>query len=164
MPELKKYLVISYDDDQQCSYWDHVAAVDEDAAKQIVDKARPYAIAVDAMDQAEVDSLGKLLRNNKKPHTNAYDLGLMLDTGEDDLLEAAIEALPGRRYRLLVADSNDVERGTVDIPVGHPCTIGEFDHNTELFTVKFDDNADGEDMGHCLYTLEEIHTNLEAIR
>ena len=164
MPELTKYLVISYDEDQQCSYFDHVMAADDDAAKQIVDKARPYAVAVDAMDQIEVDALGEYLRKNDAPHTTAYDLQLDIEADIEELMETAPEALPGRRYRLLVADSNCVERGEVVVFVGHLCTIGEFDHDTELYTVKFDDNEAGEDMGHCLYTLEEIHTNLEAIR
>lgn len=159
---MAKYLVISYDADQECSYFDHVEAANADAALAIVGDARPYAVPVDAMTQQEVDSLGKLLRKRKDAPKTAYDLARSLD-GETVPLETAITALPGRRFRLLKEDQNTVDRGEVVLPVGHLCTIGKYEEQTELFEVIFDANEAGEFMGWCLYSLDEIHELLEAL-
>lgn len=45
---LTRYLAVSYDDDQQQTFYDLVAATDAEAAKGIVARARDYAVAIDA--------------------------------------------------------------------------------------------------------------------
>lgn len=46
---MNKYLVVSYDDDQQQWFWDQVADVSEEAAIRRVCECRPYVIAADAI-------------------------------------------------------------------------------------------------------------------
>lgn len=43
--KLQKFLVVSYDDDQQQWFWDFVAARTEQEAVTLVCKRRPYVIA-----------------------------------------------------------------------------------------------------------------------
>ena len=45
-PTATKFLVISYDDDQQQTFWDWVLAVDADHAEQFVATHRPYVTAI----------------------------------------------------------------------------------------------------------------------
>ncbi len=53
---LQKFLVVSYDDDQQQWFWDYVAAQTGEAAAALLCKKRPYVIAADAasLPQAQV--------------------------------------------------------------------------------------------------------------
>jgi len=44
----QKFIVVSYDDDQQQWFWDYVAAQTGEAAAALVCKRRPYVIAADA--------------------------------------------------------------------------------------------------------------------
>ena len=44
-----KYLVVSYDDDQQQWFWDFVLADSEEAAEEFICTVRPYVIAADAI-------------------------------------------------------------------------------------------------------------------
>jgi hypothetical protein len=56
---MKKYLVVSYDDDQQQWFWDYVAAkTAEDAVAHICER-RPYVIAADAISLSQVQSIAK---------------------------------------------------------------------------------------------------------
>jgi hypothetical protein len=52
----QKFLVVSYDDDQQQWFWDYVAATTGEAAAALVCKRRPYVIAADAasLSQAQI--------------------------------------------------------------------------------------------------------------
>ena len=45
---MQKYLVVSYDDDQQQWFWDCVAAKRAEDAVALVCDRRPYVIAADA--------------------------------------------------------------------------------------------------------------------
>lgn len=45
---MQKFLVVSYDDDQQQWFWDFVAAPTANKAIAMVCKDRPYVIAADA--------------------------------------------------------------------------------------------------------------------
>jgi hypothetical protein len=51
---LKKFLVVSYDDDEQQWFYDFVAATSAGAAQQIVENSRPYVIAADATSEPEL--------------------------------------------------------------------------------------------------------------
>jgi len=44
----QKFIVVSYDDNQQQWFWDYVAATTGEAAVALVCKRRPYVIAADA--------------------------------------------------------------------------------------------------------------------
>ena len=44
-----KYLVVSYDDDQQQWFWDFVLADSEEQAEEFICTVRPYVIAADAI-------------------------------------------------------------------------------------------------------------------
>lgn len=59
---MQKYLVVSYDDDQQQWFWDYVVAkTTEDAVTQVCER-RPYVIAADAASQAQVYEIASDLR------------------------------------------------------------------------------------------------------
>ena len=59
---MKKYLVVSYDDDQQQWFWDYVVAkTPEDAVTQVCER-RPNVIAADAASQAQVHEIASDLR------------------------------------------------------------------------------------------------------
>jgi hypothetical protein len=55
---MKKYLVVSYDDDQQRWFWDYVAAKTAADAVALVCERRPYVSA---------QQMPKLLRLSRKP-------------------------------------------------------------------------------------------------
>jgi hypothetical protein len=50
----RKFLVVSYDDDQQQWFWDYIAAKTVEAAIACVCKRRPYVIAADAASLSQV--------------------------------------------------------------------------------------------------------------
>jgi len=59
----KKYLVVSYDDDQQQWFWDYVAAkTPEDAVAHICER-RPYVIAADAASLSQVQVIARDLKS-----------------------------------------------------------------------------------------------------
>jgi len=54
---MQKYLVVSYDDDQQQWFWDYVAAKRaKDAVAQVCER-RPYVIAADAASLSQVQGI-----------------------------------------------------------------------------------------------------------
>ena len=54
---IQKFLVVSYDDDQQQWFWDYVAAKTEQDAVALVCKRRPYVIAADAACLSQVKAI-----------------------------------------------------------------------------------------------------------
>ena len=56
---MKKYLVVSYDDDQQQWFWDYVAAKTEEDAVAHICERRPYVIAADTISLSQVQSIAK---------------------------------------------------------------------------------------------------------
>ena len=60
---MKKYLVVSYDDDQQQWFWDYVAAKTAEDAVAHVCERRPYVIAADATSLSEVQIIASDLKN-----------------------------------------------------------------------------------------------------
>ena len=60
---MNKYLVVSYDDDQQQWFWDYVAAKTGEHAVAQVCKRRPYVIAADAASLFQVQRIAKSLRS-----------------------------------------------------------------------------------------------------
>jgi hypothetical protein len=54
---MKKFLVVSYDDDQQQWFWDYVAAKTAAKAVAHVCERRPYVIAADAASLSQVQSI-----------------------------------------------------------------------------------------------------------
>lgn len=59
-----KFLVISYDDDEQQTFWDWVLAVDDVKAKAFIEIHRPYVDAV--TDVFTVENLRDALRRLEK--------------------------------------------------------------------------------------------------
>lgn len=59
---LQKFLVVSYDDDQQQWFWDYIAAKTESAAVAEVCKVRPYVIAADAASLSQVQTITTTLQ------------------------------------------------------------------------------------------------------
>jgi hypothetical protein len=62
-----KFLVVSYDDDQQQWFWDYVAAKTEREAVALVCKRRPYVIAADAASLSQVQTIATDLLNRSLP-------------------------------------------------------------------------------------------------
>ena len=60
---MQKYLVVSYDDDQQQWFWDYVAAKSAEDAVAHVCERRPYVIAADAASLPQVQSIAKGLKS-----------------------------------------------------------------------------------------------------
>jgi hypothetical protein len=58
----QKFLVISYDDDQQQWFYDFVVAASEQAAVEKICTHRDYVIAADALSPENLNSLAKSLR------------------------------------------------------------------------------------------------------
>jgi hypothetical protein len=60
---MQKYLVVSYDDDQQQWFWDYVATkTAEDAVAQVCER-RPYVIAADAASLSQVQVIARDLKS-----------------------------------------------------------------------------------------------------
>jgi hypothetical protein len=53
----QKFLVVSYDDDQQQWFWDYLVTRTEEAAVNSVCKRRPYVIAADAASLSQVQGI-----------------------------------------------------------------------------------------------------------
>lgn len=78
---LQKFLVVSYDDDQQQWFWDYVAAKTEETAVALVCKRRPYVIAADASTLSQLKTIATDLANRSLARiTNQFDW----DTGRSD--------------------------------------------------------------------------------
>ncbi len=60
---MQKYLVVSYDDDQQQWFWDYVAAKTAEDAVAHVCERRPYVIAADAASLSQVESIAHDLKS-----------------------------------------------------------------------------------------------------
>jgi hypothetical protein len=60
---MQKYLVVSYDDDQQQWFWDYVAAKTAEEAVAHVCERRPYVIAADAASLSQVQNIAKALKS-----------------------------------------------------------------------------------------------------
>ena len=60
---MQKYLVVSYDDDQQQWFWDYVAAKTAEDAVAHVCERRPYVIAADAASLPQVQSIANGLKS-----------------------------------------------------------------------------------------------------
>ena len=56
---MKKYLVVSYDDDQQQWFWDYVVAKTEGDAVALVCGRRPYVIAADANSLSQLQRMAR---------------------------------------------------------------------------------------------------------
>jgi len=54
---MQKFLVVSYDDDQQQWFWDCVAAKTAEGAVAQICKRRPYVIAADAASLSQVQEI-----------------------------------------------------------------------------------------------------------
>lgn len=61
VPEAKKFLAVSYDDDQQQWFWDFVVADTAEKASAYVCKKRPYVIAADAVQHEELTKMDSSL-------------------------------------------------------------------------------------------------------
>lgn len=60
---MQKYLVVSYDDDQQQWFWDYVAAKTAEDAVAHVCERRPYVIAADAASLTQVQGIARDLKS-----------------------------------------------------------------------------------------------------
>jgi hypothetical protein len=67
---MKKYLVVSYDDDQQQWFWDYVAAKTAAKAVAYVCERRPYVIAADAASLSQVQGIAKDLQSRPTARIN----------------------------------------------------------------------------------------------
>ena len=63
---MKKYLVVSYDDDQQQWFWDYVVAETPKDAVAHVCERRPYVIAADAASLPQLQVIARNLKTRTK--------------------------------------------------------------------------------------------------
>ena len=59
---MQKYLVVSYNDDQQQWFWDYVAAKTAEDAVAHVCERRPYVVAADAASLSQVQVIARDLK------------------------------------------------------------------------------------------------------
>lgn len=64
---MQKYLVVSYDDDQQQWFWDYVAAKTAEEAVAHVCERRPYVIAADAASMSQAQGIARDLKRRSIP-------------------------------------------------------------------------------------------------
>ena len=70
---MNKFLVVSYDDDEQQWFWDFVAAPDNKTAVEMVCTDRPYVINADAVSYSELVHLtNKLDKMSEREIATAY--------------------------------------------------------------------------------------------
>jgi len=63
----QKFLVVSYDDDQQQWFWDYVAAQTGEAAAALVCERRPYVIAAGAASLSQARVIVRDLERRSTP-------------------------------------------------------------------------------------------------
>ncbi len=64
IPKIKvKYIVVSYDNDEQQWFWDFVVSTSREDAAALVCKRRPYVIAADAITPSEVKCMANDLES-----------------------------------------------------------------------------------------------------
>lgn len=63
----QKFLVVSYDDDQQQWFWDYVVSKTEHEAAALVCKRRPYIVAADAASLSQIQTMANDL--SSRSHT-----------------------------------------------------------------------------------------------
>lgn len=65
---IRKFLVISWNSDEQRSFFDHVIAVSHEKAKDFITTHRPYVTdIVDCMDLHDVDAVKNSLKKRSLP-------------------------------------------------------------------------------------------------
>ena len=64
---MRKFLVVSYDDDQQQWFWDYIAAKTAEDAVAHVCERRPYVIAADAASLSQVQRIARDLGSRPIP-------------------------------------------------------------------------------------------------
>jgi hypothetical protein len=69
---MEKYLVISYDPDQQQWFYDVVFAVSKEAAKERLLGLREYAIDADVFDMGELVNMGDNVQSATLAETEAW--------------------------------------------------------------------------------------------
>jgi hypothetical protein len=67
---LQKFLVVSYDDDQQQWFWDYVVSRTEQNAVALVCKRRPYVIAADAASLSQIQTMANDLSTRSYARIN----------------------------------------------------------------------------------------------
>ena len=70
--ELTKYLVVSYDPDQQQWFYDFVFAKNADTAKARICGLRPYVVESDATDLKELEALVEILKLCTQTQSEAW--------------------------------------------------------------------------------------------
>lgn len=78
-----KYFVISYDNDEQQTFYDDVLAADGDKAKEFVELVRPYAIAVAAMSAQELLETGRSMISEPE-----MDISRLMKAAVREMVEA----------------------------------------------------------------------------
>jgi hypothetical protein len=63
---MKKFLVVSYDNNEQQWFWDFVNADSQEKAEQLVEKCRPYVQGADGIELKDLRSMTEKLKNMSK--------------------------------------------------------------------------------------------------
>lgn len=66
---MRRFVVVSYDDDQQQWFYDFIFAVDGDRAKERILEIRDYCQEADAIPLHELTRMARNLRKASKPQT-----------------------------------------------------------------------------------------------
>lgn len=69
---MRRFVVVSYDDDQQQWFYDFIFAVDGERAEQRILEIRDYCQEADAIPLHRLTSMARELRKASKPQTEAW--------------------------------------------------------------------------------------------
>jgi hypothetical protein len=81
---MNKYLVVSYDSNEQQWFYDIVFADTEDAAKERITTLRPYVIDTDAFDVAAMSRLHNAFQNETKEGSEKWMKELEEESAVED--------------------------------------------------------------------------------
>jgi hypothetical protein len=69
---MRRFLVVSYDDDQQQWFYDFIFAIDKERATERILQLRDYCQEADAIPLHELTRMARNLRKASKPQTERY--------------------------------------------------------------------------------------------
>lgn len=100
--ENHRFVVISYDNDQQQTFYDFVNAEDENKAQELIAEIRPYAIPVGALYPDEMRKMALQLESVEDYAINAHIHTLVLEADileEDETVEGWHQDADGKVWR-----------------------------------------------------------------
>ncbi len=111
---MPKFCVVSYDHDEQQSFWDFIEASDSEKAGEMVEKARDYILAVtDVMTADELRDIAGRLEGFADLPDSAWALAKSLDAAENFCSECGADNDDGEGWDGLCGNCADRKEANV---------------------------------------------------